>query len=72
MVKDNEIWNKIRELTGKKLHSKPISDNIYINSKVKRFNDVVHTNFYNKNIPRKNTRYICLAVITADFIMRMD
>lgn len=61
LVKDNRIWNKIEEIASKRPHSEPISDNIYVKTKVK---DLMM--FYSKNIPRENTRYICLVEITVD------
>ena len=67
LVKYSEIQNKNKELTDKRLHSKPIYDDKYINTKVKTFNDVVH-----KNIPKENTNDIFLAIITLKSVMRMD
>ena len=45
LIKYNEIWNMIKGLMGKKVHSKPICDNKYIKAKVKSFNGMIHTNF---------------------------
>ena len=33
LVKYSDIWNKIKELTGKRLHGEPFCDNKYIKLK---------------------------------------
>ena len=72
LVKYSEIWNKIKELTGRKLHNKPIYDSKYIKTKIKTFNNVNITYFHNEKVPKENTRYDCVAIITVDSIMKMN
>lgn len=72
LVKYSKIWNKIKELTGRKLHNKPIYDSKYIKTKIKTLNNVNITYFHNEKIPKENTRYVCLAIITVDSIMKMN
>ena len=56
LVTYSEIWYKIKELIGKKLHIKPklMYDDKYINTKVRSFNGLVHANFDGeKNVKRR-------------------
>ena len=64
LVKYSEIWNTIKELTGKKLHGESIHNSKYVKTKVKAFNGTVHTNFHDKEIWKENTHYVCLAIIS--------
>ena len=55
----NEIWSKIKSILNIKFHSKPVHDEKYIKAKVKRFNDVVNTNF----LVAKNKKNACITLI---------
>ena len=45
LIKYNEIWCKINRLLGIKLHSEPIYDDKYIETKVRPFNGEIYTTF---------------------------
>ena len=49
----------MKELSGIKLHRESIYDDKYIKTKVKLFDVVLHTNFHDSKIPRKNIHYVC-------------
>ena len=44
-IKNNQIWNKIKELLGVKFYSEPIYDDKYIKTKVKTFSSAINTLF---------------------------
>ena len=46
LVKYNEIWNKIKKALNIKFHSNFIYDEKYIKSKIREFNGVIKTNFW--------------------------
>ena len=71
-LKYTEIWNKIKSLLNLKLHSQPIYDDKYINTKVKTFNNTINTLFSGNEIPKERTHYICISAICIDSILRMD
>ena len=72
LVKQNEICDKIKELIGKKIHSKPIYDGKYIKTKITLFDSVICPNFYDSQILREGTYYVCSAKITIDSVMKTD
>lgn len=63
---------RLKELTSRKLRSKPIYDYKYVKTKVRSFNGVVHTNFRSEKIPKESTIYICLTIITVESVLKMD
>ena len=72
-LKNNEIWNKIRELLNDvNLSSDPIYDGSYIKSKVKTFSEVIKTLFDGGEIPKERIEYNCLACISVDSVLRID
>ena len=40
-----KIWNRIKNLIKKELNSEPVYNDKYIKTKIKIYNDKVHTNF---------------------------
>ena len=48
------IWEKISDLVNKKFDSDPISNNKYINTKIRSYNNDIKTNF--RNIDNKNNK----------------
>ena len=46
-----------------KFHSTPVYDEKYIKAKLKAFNDVVNTRFWNDEIPKGNVHYTCIAAV---------
>lgn len=57
---------------GQIFHSRPIYDDKYIKTKVKTFNDVVHTIFQGDKIPKEGIHYTCIALINIDSDMKVD
>ena len=45
LKKYNEIWDKIKILSKRELDKKPLYNNKYISSKIKIYNDTIHTEF---------------------------
>ena len=72
LVKYNEIWNKIKKVISIKFHSTPIYDKKCIKTKVKTFNGVASTTFWDDEIPKRNVHYTCIALINIDSVMKMD
>ena len=71
-VKYNEIWNKIKNSLNSKFYSQPIYDNKYIKTKVKTFSSMINTLFLGNEIPIEKNRYICIAAICIDSVLRVD
>ena len=59
LEKYNEIWDKIKNTVNIKFHSIPIYNEKYTKAKVREFNGVIKTNFWDNEIPKKT--YITLA-----------
>ena len=72
LIKCNEIWNRIKELLSTNFHIKPVYDEKYIKTKVKIFNDVVHTIFGGDKIPKEGIHYTCIIATNIDSVMKMD
>ena len=71
-VKDDEIWDVIKNIFGIKFHSKPIQEEIYLKAKVRESDSVRKTNFLGNDTPKENMHYTCIACITIDSVMRID
>ena len=72
LVKYNNIWNKIKHILSMKFHSKAVYDQEYIKAKVKTFNSIVNTIFWDDEIPKENVHYTYIAVITFDSAIKVD
>ena len=76
LIKYTEIWNKIRDLINKKFDSKPVSNNKYINTKIKSYNNDIKTNFHDENnfreVPKENSAYECLSLISLDSVIQTN
>ena len=70
--KYNEIWDKIKGKLNIKFHSMPVYDGKYLKAKVREFNGLIKTNFFDDKIPKENMHYTCIACITIDSFMRME
>ena len=70
--KYNEIWDKIKGKLNIKFHSMPVYDGKYLKAKVREFNGLIKTNFFDDKIPKENMHYTCIACITIDSVMRME
>ena len=72
-----KIWEKISNLTDKKIDSDPAYSNKYINTKIRSYNNDIITNFHdidNKNnkLPEKNKAYKCMSLISLDSIIKIN
>ena len=71
-LKDTEIWNNIKKSLNTRIHSQPIFDGKYIKTKVKTFSSMINTLFSDNKIPKERNRYICIAVICMDSVLKVD
>ena len=79
LIKDDEAWEKYEKLwdvvkskLGIKIHSEPVYDKTYINTKVREFDGKIKKNFLANCVPKENIHYTCIACITIDSVMRID
>ena len=72
LLKYNKIWTKIKKTLNIKLHIQPVYDEKYIKTKVKTFNGVVNTMFWNDKIWKENVYYTRIAAINIDSVMKID
>ena len=67
-----QIWNKTNKMLNREFHSKPVYDEKYIKSKVKTFNGVVNTIFWNDKIPKENVHCTYIAVTSIGSLVKID
>ena len=73
LEKYSEIWNKIKSLIKKEFNSGPVYNDKYIKTKIKFYNDRVHTSLQHNKIPKDNEYCACLSVILLDsFFVNSD
>ena len=79
LIKDDEVWEKyeqiwdvIKNKLGIKFHSELVYDKAYIKAKVREFDGVIKTNFWDNDTPKENMHYTCIAYITIDSVMIID
>ena len=79
LIKDDEVWEKYKQIwdviknkLGIKFHSEPVYDKAYIKAKVREFDWVIKTNFWDIDTPKENMHYTCIAYITIDSVMIID
>ena len=70
--KYEQIWDLIKNKLGIKFHSLPVYDKKYLKTKVREYDGVIKTNFLGNDVTKENMRYICIAWITIDSVMRME
>ena len=73
--KYNEIWEVIRKLLKVKFTVNPVRDDKYLGAKLKIFNRINRTTFFNKNnnnIPIERFHYICISAIDIDSVLKID
>ena len=60
LKKYSEIWDKIKSLPKREFDKKPLYNNKSINTKIKIYNDTIHTEFKYKKILKdhKHCKYI--------------
>ena len=72
IIKYNKIWKKIKKTYGFKLGSQPFYDKKYIKTKLKTYDDKVHTVFSENEFPKEKTRYSCIAAICIDSVLKLN
>ena len=73
--KYNEIWEVIRKLLKVKFTFNPVRDDKYLVAKLKIFNRINKTTFFNynnNNIPIERNHYICIPAIDIDSVLKID
>ena len=70
-----KVWEKIRDLIGKKFDSEPVYGDKYIKTKIKSYSNDIRTNFHgegnSRKVPKENCSYKCLSLISLDSIIKM-
>ena len=57
-----KVWEKIRDLIGKKFNSEPVYGDKYIKTKIKLYNNDIRTNFHGEGNSRKVPKESCTFV----------
>ena len=70
-----KVWEKIRDLIGKKFDAEPVHDDKYIKTKIKSYNDDIKTNFYgegnSRKVPKESCLCKCLSLISLNSVIKM-
>ena len=76
LIKDDEVWDKydkiwdvIKDKLNIKFHSEPVYEYKYLKAKVREFNGVIKTNFFNNGMPKENIHYSYISCITIDSVI---
>ena len=73
--KYNEIWEVIRKLLKVKFTVNPVRNDKYLVAKLKIFNRINRTTFFNNinnKIPIERNNYICISAIDIDSVLKID
>ena len=74
-AKYNEIWEVIRKLLKVKITINLVQYDKYLVAKLKIFNRINRTTFFNNNndnIPIERNHYICISAIDIDSVLKID
>ena len=71
LKKYNTIWDRVSSDIKKQFDSKPVYNKNFLKTKIKSYGHKV-TDFCNKEIPKVESNYICLAVISLDYGLEKD
>ena len=71
LEKYNSIRDKVSADIKKEFDSEPVYNKNFLKTKIKSYGDEV-TDFYDKEIPKMNSNYTCLAVISLDSALKKD
>ena len=71
-LKYTEIWNKIKKSLNTRFYSQPIYDDKYIRTKFKTLSSMINTLFSGNETPAERNRYICIAAIYIDSVLRIE
>ena len=71
-----KVWEKIKELIGKKFDAEPVYGDKYIKTKIKSYNNDIRTNFHgegnSRKVPKENCSYECFSLIALDSVIKMS
>ena len=72
--KYDRIWEKVEKLIRIDFQSKPTYgyDDKYMIKKIKKYADIVITNFHNEKIPKEKVPCKCLSIIMLDSVIESD
>ena len=65
----NGIWNKVNNSIKKKLDCEPIYNKKFLKTKISCYGDET-TDFQDKEVPKVDSNYTCLALILLDSIFK--
>ena len=71
LEKFNSIWDKVSGDIKKEFGSEPVYNKNFLKTKIKSYSFEV-TDSFNKEIPKVNSNYTCLAVISLDSALKKD
>ena len=71
LEKFNTIWDKVSTDIKKEFDSEPGYNNILLETKIKSHGDEV-TDFYDKEIPKVDSNFTCLEIISLDSALKKD
>ena len=72
--KYKKLWKKVEKLMRIDFESKPTYgyDDKYIKTKIKKYVDIIITNFHNKKMPKEKVPCKCLLIIMLDSVIETD
>ena len=72
---DDKVWEKVRDLIGKKFDAEPVCGDKYIKTKIKSCYNDIRTNFHGEGnstkVPKESCSYKCLSLISLDSVIEM-
>ena len=80
-VSDNKLFKKYKKILEKvgnllniEFNSEPVYGDVdkYIKTKIKTYGDKVNKNFQGQKVPKENTSYKCISLITLDSVIRTN
>ena len=70
-----KVWEKIRDLIGKKFNSETVYCDKYTKTKIKSYNNDIRTNFHgegnSRKVPKESCTCKCFSLISLDSAIQM-
>ena len=63
LKKNNEIWEKTKNIIKTEFDSEPAYNEKYLKAKVKSYDRKININFHNNKIPNEGSQFISLLVV---------
>ena len=63
---------KIKKFLNTRFHSQSIYDKKYVKTKRKTLSSMINTLFSGNEIPKERNRYVCIAAICTDSVLKVD